>query len=578
MPLSSVAGSAPGAGLLALALVLGSCAEEVRGPSAVLITLDTTRADALGCYGNARSSTPNLDRLAAEGVRFERAYAVAPLTLPSHTSMLTGLYPPRHGVRSNGPLPAPSSAATLAELASRAGLETAAFVSAAVLDARFGLAQGFARYDAPVKAKGAQAQYEERPGAETVARAADWLESCDGTPFFLWVHLFEPHAPYAPPAEFQGPAFGEPYLGEVAAADRAVGRLLEALESAGAGETTTVVVVGDHGEALGDHGEVSHGSLCYDATLHVPLIVRPAGGLGAGATEARVVSVADVFATLAAALDLSGVDAGDGQDLLASAAGPDRGVYFECYSGYVSYGWSPLAGWIDARGKYLHSSVPELYDLTADPREERNLFTDAAAVEPYRAAIARVAEAPALALDAAPLDDPELMAGIRALGYAAEARDVRTLPHPLAPSDRPAPAARAHEEGELHEAGELVRRGACDRARVILDRLSAENPHNLFALDMLAHCLQKSGETAQAIAMLQRLLAEDPPWPDSYQRLGTLLLAEGRADEALEAFAGGLSAEPDHAACLLGLARALEELGRNEEAAHARERASRAKR
>jgi choline-sulfatase len=538
----------------ALLLLLGACSGSsgATGASALLVTLDTTRADALGCYGNPRAVTPSLDGLAAAGVRFERAYTVTPLTLPAHASMLTGLYPPRHTVRSNGPRPVPAGAETLAELAAAAGLDTAAFVSAAVLDRRFGLAQGFATFEGPTQADG------EWRAHETAARAAAWLEARGDAPFFLWVHFFDPHAPYAPPRELAtGALAGEPYLAEVAAADRGVGVLMDALERSGARARTTIVVVGDHGEALGEHGELTHGSLCYEATLRVPLIVS-APDAPRGTVDARVASVVDVFPTLAARLGLAHADPGDGRDLLAPDA-RTGGAYFEAYSGFAAYGWSPLAGWVDAAGKYVHSSEPELYDVARDPVEARNLFGDGTSVQAYRAAIERVLAAPALAPDSPAVTDPALLAQIRALGYADAARDVDELPHPLAPSDRPAPARMIHEEARLHEAGELVARGDCARARARLDALLAANPHNLFALDMLSACLARAGERDAAIAALERLLAEDPPWPDSHHRLGSLLLEQGRREDAAAAFARGLEIDPDHARCRSGLARALEQ-------------------
>jgi arylsulfatase A-like enzyme len=537
-------------------LLLGACSDPSGSTraSALLITLDTTRADALGCYGNARAMTPSLDGLAASGVRFERAYTVTPLTLPAHASMLTGLYPPRHTVRSNGPRPLPERAETLAERATAAGFDTAAFVSAAVLDRRFGLAQGFATFASPSDDEG------EWRAHETAARAAAWLDARGDAPFFLWVHFFDPHAPYAPPRELAtGALAGEPYLAEVAASDRGVGVLVEALERSGARARTTIVVVGDHGEALGDHGELTHGSLCYEPTLRVPLIVAGAGA-PAGAVDERVVSVVDVFPTLAARLGLAdggAGSAGDGRDLLGPADGRRDGAYFEAYSGFASYGWSPLAGWVDAERKYLHSSQPELYDVARDPRESQNLFDEAAA-QPYRAAIERVLAAPALAPDSA-VTDPALLAQIRALGYADSAREAGDLPHPLAPSDRPAPAQMIHEEARLHEAGELVARGDCTRARGLLEALLTANPHNLFALDMLSACLARAGERDLAIATLERLLAEDPPWPDSHHRLGTLLAEQGRREEALAAFARGLEIDPAHAACRRSMARLLEQ-------------------
>jgi len=559
-------------GPLLLSLLLAACGGSGggTGASVLLVSLDTTRADALGCYGNPRASTPHLDGLAAEGIRFARAYTVAPLTLPSHVAMHTGLYPPRSSVRSNGPHPLPAAAETLAEAAARAGLATGAFVSAAVLDPHFGLDQGFAAYDAELPRPQARPEEAERPARETVAQASAWLEAHAREPFFLWVHLFDPHAPYAPPrALLQGRLAGEPYLAEVAAADAALGTLLETLEHTGAAGHTTVIVVGDHGEGLGQHAETTHGSYCYDSTLRVPLLLRAPGG-PRGVVEERLASVVDVFPTVLETLGLAVPPGGDGRSLL----GPDdaaRGLYFESYTGYLSFGWSPLAGWIQGTTKYLHSSEPELYDLARDPHEEHDLFDGAAAVEPFRAAIDRVVSAPALRAEAGTAD-AELLSQIRALGYADAARVEDELPHPLAPDDRPSPRRMAAEEERLQQAFQLVARKDCDQARPLLDALVAANPHNLFALDMKAHCLARAGDRDGAIAILQRVVGEKPLQPEFYQRLGKLLLEAGRAEDACAAFAGGLQRDASHLPSLEGLVQALEAAGRPDEAAQYRGR------
>ena len=327
--------------------------------SILLVTLDTTRADALGCLGGRPGVTPRLDALAREGVLYTQARTTAPVTLPAHASMFTGLYPIRHGARDNGRTPLPPEATTLAELAREAGLETAAFVAAAVLDDAWGLDQGFETYVDPTRPHdgSVSAMYVERSAEEVVGDALRWLRERDaGRPFLLWVHLFDPHAPYVPPPAFARQAGGDPYLGEVARADAGVGALLDELARQDLDDETLVVVVSDHGEGLGDHGEVTHGSLAYDTTLRVPLIVRHPDGRRAGTRSDEAASVVDVLPTVAAALGLEAPAGIDGVDLGEPLDGAERGIFFETSYGFLHYGWSPISGWLEGGLKYVHDA------------------------------------------------------------------------------------------------------------------------------------------------------------------------------------------------------------------------------
>jgi len=549
---------------------LAGCAGESAEPagiSTVLVTLDTTRADALGCYGSP-VPTPALDRLAREGVVYENAHTVAPLTLPAHASMLTGLYPPRHTLRENSLWPLPASARTLAEEARAAGYETAAFVAAVVLDERFGLQQGFDVYDAPVREAGRRSTHAvERPGDEVASAAAAWLAQRDPTRrFFLWMHLFDPHGPFAPPQRFRtGALAGNPYLGEVAAADAAVGILLDALEENGELGRALVLVVGDHGEGLGDHGEESHGALCYESTMRVPFLLRFPDGSRAGERSREVVSVVDVHPTLAEAMGLPSDATLDGESLLRRVPA-ERGVYFESYSGFLSYGWSPLSGWLDAEGKYLHSSQPQLFDLAADPGEASDLLEagerDAAR---YRDAIAEVAgreplEASGESLDAGALED------VRALGYAGIGADPESLPHPLAPSDLPSPQSRKDALARALSAMELVNAGRAREAEPLLVSVLEENPRNAFALDRLALARMHQGRFEEAIEPLQRMLADGPPWAFSHYNLGLCLVETGRRERALESLRTALALDPGIRSTVDALVESLRQRGRQEEA------------
>ena len=344
----------------------------------LLITIDSLRADHVGAYGDAEAHTPALDALAAGGVRFDRAYASTPLTLPSHTSLLTGRYPPHHGVRTDaGHLG--EAVPTLAETFRHGGFATAAFPAATPLDGRSGLARGFESY-ATVK----RDLFEGRPATEVPERvvvdAADWLETHAHRRFFMWVHVFAPHVPYGNPgdrARAARPAIDR-YDDEVMQADAQVGRLLAAL---GPGRRNTLIVVtADHGEAFGEHGEITHGLFVYDATLRVPLILNgPA--IARGRVISDPVSLVDVAPTLVALAGLGRFDA-DGVAVLPtkeetpSAPRNPRLIYSESYAPLADFGWSPLRSARRGDWKYIAAPEPELYDVRSDPGETRNLVED----------------------------------------------------------------------------------------------------------------------------------------------------------------------------------------------------------
>ncbi len=388
----------------------------LRGQNLLVVTLDTTRPDRLGCYGNHEIVTPHLDRLCARGVVFSGAAATASSTLPSHASIFTGRYPLRHGARANALYPLGSEQRTLAEMLSDSGYETAAFVSSFVLDARFGLAQGFDRYDDEVSPSTAPMGFAERRADETTQRAIQWLEGPHRRPFFLWVHYFDAHAPYDPPAPFAA-RYAQPYDGEIAFVDEQIGRLLTAVEAIRERETL-VVVVADHGEAMGEHGEWSHAILVPEATLRIPLIFYARKGLPAGLHVAARVSQVDLMPTILSLLgiglppDLDGVD-------LTGPPDPDRPVRAETVEGRVSYGWARLAALYRGPLKYVEGPHPELYDLRSDPLERNDLLgsraQDAAAMRrQLRALEGAAADALAAPVDLLEAGDVERLA---ALGY-----------------------------------------------------------------------------------------------------------------------------------------------------------------
>jgi choline-sulfatase len=359
------------------ASLISACSDDSPAPppnGLVIVTLDTTRADRLPAYGADGLSTEVLDRLVREGVVFNQAMSVAPLTLPAHASLFTGLYPPRHGVRDNAAAPLDARHATLAEILQLAGFRTAAFVGSAVLAANRGLARGFETYKDGAAA--GEPTPLRRPGNHVADEAVAWLDAADASPFFLWVHLYDVHAPQTIPENYHRASGGDLYAGALAFADAQIGRIVEALERRHVLDSTAILVVADHGESLGEHGEFEHGIFLYEGPIRVPFIVRAPGLRPRRVRE--VVSLVDVMPT---ALDLLGKRTvpADGVTLVPALRGrsepPERAVYAE--SMYAQrFGWSPLRMLRTGRFKFIEAPRPELYALDRDPFEEHNLAVD----------------------------------------------------------------------------------------------------------------------------------------------------------------------------------------------------------
>jgi arylsulfatase A-like enzyme len=374
-------------GIAAAFLIRGRTAQAnlqpIPGQNVLLITIDTLRADALGAYGGA-AATPALDRLAADGVRFDFAHAHAVITLPSHASILTGLYPYQHGIRENSGYRVAPNARTLATILKGAGYSTGAFVGAFPLHSRYGLNAGFDVYDDRFGETRAPTEFvmPERPASAVVTPAREWMSARAKEPgerWFAWVHVFDPHAPYRPPAPFDGQYAARPYDGEVAATDAALAPLLDDVRASD--RPTIVVVTGDHGEALGDHGEQSHGLFAYEATLRVPLIVAELGGGAATAGEVSSVPARhiDILPTILEAVGQQVPANLPGRTLLPAAERRDgaslpRTSYFEAMAGMLNRGTAPLTGVLGGRHKYIDLPIPERYDLASDPAEQTNLI------------------------------------------------------------------------------------------------------------------------------------------------------------------------------------------------------------
>ena len=477
------------------------------GLSVLVVSVDTLRADALGCYGRRDAQTPWIDRLAAEGVRFETARAHNVVTLPSHANLLSGQYPLRHGVRDNTGFRFPAERATLATILRERGWQTGAFVSAFPLDSRFGLDRGFDVYDdrlGGTETAGAFAM-PERAGTETVRAALRWIDSVRGQRWFAFVHLYEPHFPYEPPAPLASSFPAEPYQGEVAAADAALGPLLEPLLAAGGGGRALVVFTSDHGESLGEHGETTHGIFAYEATLRVPLVLRAPGLLPARVVRTPVRHV-DVVPTILDLLGMAVPDGVRGTSLLPYVRGrktSDLPSYIETVYPRENYGWSELRGVIDGPWKYIQAPKPELYDLAQDPREERNLVSDQPAVVKDKTR----------KLDA-------LIAGSRALKGAKR----RTLS-----------AAETERLRSLGYLGGGAAGGAADPKDKIEDYL----------LTFRANLLENEGRLDQAAECYRQVLAANPDVPSNHVNLALLEMRMGRPDEAIRTLERAMVKFPD---------------------------------
>ncbi len=526
-------------------------------PNIVLITIDTLRADRL-----QRGFTPTLDALATAGVRFDNARSAVPLTLPSHVTIMTGLLPVAHGVRANGVVFVPqSSAPTLARRLKDAGYQTGAFVGAYVLDRRFGLADGFDTYDDRIRRnpdEGARLEAERR-GGEVVDAAAGWLNTAT-SPFFIWVHLYDPHAPYEPPDEYRVKAGGHAYDGEVAYADAQVARVVDALRKRSLMNATVVAVAGDHGEGLGEHGEQAHGMLAYDSTLKVPLM------LSGGAIQARVVrspvSLADLAPTLSRVADL--VAAGPSADLLAPQLA-ERDVYAE--TEYPrSAGWHTLSALAGERWKLIRSSETELYDLSNDPAEQRNVAADhAGVVQGMSSRLGAIQAAPAGAPTAVAVDASERL---RALGYVSG-----SSPPLAADPNAPNPARVIGAWAELENAITLMNAGKSQAALPALKALAARFPDASVFQSTYGRALKEAGRPADAVAVYRQAATRIRD-AGLFHDLAIAARAAGNMPEALKAEQAALALEGKNPAALNGLGLLHAEAGHAKEAAAAFEQAA----
>lgn len=550
------------AGLLALALGCGreepppgagaQPAASARVPAAaaagrperiVLVSIDTLRADRIGAWGAADAETPTLDALAARGARFAQAISPTPLTLPSHTSLLTARDPWAHGVHHNGVYRLGPEHPTLAERLREAGFATAAFVSAYVLDRSYGLERGFDHYDDQLALRGpgrGAISVPERSADRTVAAVEEWLARAPDR-FFLFVHFYDPHAEYAPPPPWDHRFRGRLYDGEVAFADAQLGRLLAAIEARHPDRATLIAVTSDHGESLGEHGEPTHSYGLYDATQHVPLLLAGPGvpaGLVVDA-QVRLVDVAPTLLALAGAPPLAHVEGRSLAPLLSGAEEPERVAYLETLAPRFDHGWSPLFALRSGGWKYVRAPRPELYALASDPGETRNLAQD----EPERLA-ALSARLDALLADAPPAAapgalDPRARARLAALGYLIGEPGDQELP--LGVVDGADPKDGMPVVAALHDANRLL---VLDQPAQAKARLDAVSGGGWMLYQMRAMAAQMLGDLSAARADADAAVAAAPDSSDAHMLLASVCLQSGDYDCAERALERAASLAP----------------------------------
>ena len=534
----------------------------------LLITIDTLRADHLGCYGDTRASTPSIDRLASDGVLFERAETAAPITLPAHASILTGTYPASHGVRNNGTYRL-GRADTLAEVLHAHAYRTAAVISGYPLATRYGLSQGFDSYDDRLPPeKHRQVSFRERKAEEVTRAGLAWVVERPDQRFFLWLHYFDPHAPYAPPSPYAEQYSLTPYDGEIAYVDREVGKFLERLRHLGLMDETLVVLVSDHGEGLGDHGEATHGVFLYESTLRVPMILSLPGVLPRGKRVSTPIRTIDLMPTVLKLVDLPEPEDIQGTSLLPLASRRGADLLLKSVSESIlpreNYGWSELASIRVGDWKYILAPREELYDLRTDPQELKNLADRREAdLGRFREEVHR------LMADAAPVGRPaayrqELDETARerllSLGYlwAPGPAHVGTLPDP---KDRIAILGKLDEASALYSQGDL--RAAVERFSEVLE----EDPGNLTALFHRGNARVEAGDFDAAAADFEGVLVHRPRSPEVLLNLGSALLGKGLLNEAARTFRQVIELDPDSDKTFTNLGRALALQGHPAEAA-----------
>jgi arylsulfatase A-like enzyme/Flp pilus assembly protein TadD len=540
----------------------------LRPLNVVVITIDTLRPDHLHCYGYGKIETPTLDHIAQSGVLFVNGVTQTPLTPPSHASIFTGLNPPSHKVRDIGGFVLSPSTPTLASLLQEKGWDTAAFISSAVLKKRFGFDHGFEVYDDQMPRPGNAQEFledAERRAGDTVDHAVKWLDGRSDKPFFLWVHLYDPHAPYAPPSPFREQYKDHPYDGEIAYADRELGRLMESLRRKSPPEKTLVAVLSDHGESLGEHGEYSHGVFLYDSTLRVAFLLAGPGvppGLRVP-QQARTIDLLPTILELLSAPSQAGVE---GASLVPLFSGKDAGTavsYAETLYPKINLGWAELRAMRTNQWKYIRAPRPELYDLSRDPMESRNVVAEhPSEVRMLEARLAAASHsAKSEKVETIPMDERTL-AQLKSLGYTSgfTSRSYDLNGQGADPKDRVG-ILKLMEDSEQPQSGL-----SAPRRIELLQEAVRLDPSNPLLYYSLGAQLEKSGRYDEAMKLYRAALHNGVENGQLHSRLGDLLLRAGKKAEALPEYEQSVRMNPADVATQGKLATAYMEQGRMEDA------------
>jgi len=508
-------------------------------PNVLLVTIDTVRADHLGCYGDKEIQTPTLDSLARDGIVFERAISQVPLTWPSHAVILTGTYPFQNGVQDFTGQPLEPRFRSIAQAFQKNGYATGAVVSAFVLDRSWGLARGFDFYDdsfSPQAFAHRDLGLVDRRANESVTRALTWLQKNPRRPFFFWLHLYDPHSPYDPPEPYHTLYHSHLYDGEIAYADHELGRLIAWLRRAQIYDKTLIVFLSDHGESLGEHGEDEHGFFVYNSTVRVPLIVKPPAGSGLRPSRVeRPVETASVAPTLLQSAGLKDIieDQFAARGLFARG---DEGeaAYSETFYPFSSFGWNPLHALQTARYQYIEAPQPELYDLAADPGETHNLAAEQTATvavfkEKLQQRLAQRPFSPDANEKSAASLNPDALEKLRALGYVAYRAPVSA--EALA-AGLPDPKSKLWEFNSILHAEDALRAGDVAKGESLLLQVRAKNPQMYIVPFILGETALGQEKWDEAATELRKCLDLNPHFDQAMLGLARALIFQGKADEA----------------------------------------------
>ena len=542
--------------LLVSLIILTSCSNvnqtetTVDSPklNVLLITMDTTRADRLGCYGNKQAITPEIDALAASGVRFDQAFSQVPLTLPSHCSLMTGLYPSTNGIEVNSAKSLGTGVATMAETFKSHGYRTGAFIASWILDSMFGLNRGFDHYDDKmVFGDKVNVEQSERRGDKVVDAALGWLRGQSDSPFFAWVHFYDPHAPYDPPAPYKNQV-PDYYDGEIAFTDAQIGRILTWLKKSDLINQTLVVIVGDHGEAFGEHDEIQHGLFIYDTTMHVPMIMACPGTIPQGVVVQSDVRLLDVFPTLMEQLKWNPVPGLEGESLVdrwQNGNPPFLPIYGESVYTLQGYGWSPIRSLISDEWKYIEAPRPELYNRNSDPDELNNVITKFPVIAgQMKRQLHEMASKMILRVDNPTVSlKPDEQAQLASLGYVQSIGKMTNL---WDFSSRKDPKDMISVINRFMEAKDMILRNQTTAGLNLMKTLARECPESLEIQTVLVDELVQNDRYQEAEPLSRKIVSISPSNPGALRCLGDVQRCLGKADEAIKTYNQILEEFPDY--------------------------------